>query len=1012
MNIKTRLWGILISLALVLGLITGMKSTVWAEGSSSNQYSLSVRFTPSGDATNWEQAYCHYWENNSEGKLVPGHTTEWPGIAMTKNGNDWVLNITSEWSPTGIIFDVGSDQQQTEDLSFVKSSGDATAKNGGSYGTYTASISVAVTGVSLNKTSTTLTVGGTETLTATVEPSGATDKTVKWSVGGTDAGAVKLYSDADCKNEVGADATDVLTVYAKGMSGGTSTITVTTTDGSKTATCDVTVKEPLAKVKYLDASGHEQECSDYIVVTNETTQWGIADQVTWYVVKDNTGIDNGIKIANNANVHLILCDNATLSINSSTAPGISPVADDDAYNLTIYAQSTGNEKGLLNVTSTSEGQSSIGINTGGNVTINGGNITSKGTTYGIVANNVTINGGETTTTTNSSGQYAGILAYTNVAINGGEITSQKYATGIEATNNITIAGGTINVSGINDGIKAKNIKIDGGNITSNGLYAEKNDVSSEGGTLTITGGEITSTTSGNSAATYSSGNLEISGGKVTTDGLCSATGAVSITDGVLITTSSKVAGISSQYDLSISGGTITATATGKDMSAITSSYGNISISGGTVTATGKRYGIHKISEEKSLTISGGNVTAIGDTSGIDKAKNTIPGIGWTNTEGTQGKADIDDSETEKDLTSYKKVQFPAVIVTYKIVNGTWSDDTTADKTENVGSGSKPTSVPSGMKAAEGYAGGSWSTNPAETTITEATTFTYTFVEKTAAVVKTAPTAKDLTCNDSAQELVTAGEATGGTMYYALGTDSTTAPETSAYKSSIPTAINPGTYYVWYMAKGDDEHYDSTPVKMSGSVTIKPGYAVKDGNNQTWIKGSGKNLTISFKALGEVDNAYEKYGTNGKIQVNGIVVDKSNYDTSKGSLVVELKSSYLETLSVGEYKITAVFEDGEATGMFKVKEKSSSEDSSEKKSSTPKKDNVVTCQMAGYPANYAWNEAAKSCQAGYLDANGVFHSTAKATKVPNTYDKGLTANMVSLFVAMSFAFIAACLLRKY
>ncbi len=39
-------------------------------------------------------------------------------------------------------------------------------------------------------------------LTTTVSPDKATDKTVKWSVGGTNASAVTLYSDADCKNAV------------------------------------------------------------------------------------------------------------------------------------------------------------------------------------------------------------------------------------------------------------------------------------------------------------------------------------------------------------------------------------------------------------------------------------------------------------------------------------------------------------------------------------------------------------------------------------------------------------------------------------------------------------------------------------------------------------------------------------------------------------------------------------------------------------------------------------------
>ncbi len=82
---------------------------------------------------------------------------------------------------------------------------------------------VSVTGVSLNKTSTTLTVGGTETLTANIEPENATDKTVTWK----------------------SSAESVATVdngVVTAVAAGTATITVTTNDGNKTATCTVTVE--------------------------------------------------------------------------------------------------------------------------------------------------------------------------------------------------------------------------------------------------------------------------------------------------------------------------------------------------------------------------------------------------------------------------------------------------------------------------------------------------------------------------------------------------------------------------------------------------------------------------------------------------------------------------------------------------------------------------------------------------------------------------------------------------
>ena len=81
---------------------------------------------------------------------------------------------------------------------------------------------IAVTGVTLNKVSTSIIRGGSETLTATVAPSNATNKNVTWS---TNNSSVATVSNG--------------TVSALAV--GTARITVTTQDGGKTAYCDVTV---------------------------------------------------------------------------------------------------------------------------------------------------------------------------------------------------------------------------------------------------------------------------------------------------------------------------------------------------------------------------------------------------------------------------------------------------------------------------------------------------------------------------------------------------------------------------------------------------------------------------------------------------------------------------------------------------------------------------------------------------------------------------------------------------
>ena len=213
--------------------------------------------TPPTDITNIALA-----DAQAFGAAVNCPTTYWV-VVYAKDGDNlkWTSNgKTGEQTSTppsaslsawcdlynGAVFSLGGDPM--DDVTFYFSKGLAT---------------VAVTGVQLNKNETNLTVGGNETLTATVSPADATDKTVKWSVGGTDTGAVKLYSDEACTTEVGADATETLTVYAKGISAGSATVTATSNaDSTKTASCEVTVnaaqKQTEERLTTITATGKEQ----------------------------------------------------------------------------------------------------------------------------------------------------------------------------------------------------------------------------------------------------------------------------------------------------------------------------------------------------------------------------------------------------------------------------------------------------------------------------------------------------------------------------------------------------------------------------------------------------------------------------------------------------------------------------------------------------------------------------------------------------------------------------------
>jgi|GEM_PF-969054 len=110
-----------------------------------------------------------------------------------------------------------------------------TTNSGSKIATCQVTVNQPVTSVSLNKEATAIDAGKSETLVATVSPANATDKTVTWS-----------SSDA-------AVATVTSAGVVNGLKAGIATITVTTTDGGFTATCEVTVNQPVTSVS-LDKS--------------------------------------------------------------------------------------------------------------------------------------------------------------------------------------------------------------------------------------------------------------------------------------------------------------------------------------------------------------------------------------------------------------------------------------------------------------------------------------------------------------------------------------------------------------------------------------------------------------------------------------------------------------------------------------------------------------------------------------------------------------------------------------
>ena len=108
---------------------------------------------------------------------------------------------------------------------------------------------------------------------------------------------------------------------------------------------------------------------------------------------------------------------------------------------------------------------------------------------------------------------------------------------------------------------------------------------------------------------------------------------------------------------------------------------------------------------------------------------------------------------------------------------------------------------------------------------------YQKITRVDAVIKSAPHAKsNLVYSGETQALIVAGSATGGTLYYAIGADDTTAPASAQFKKSLPAAKDIGNYYIWYKVIADKNHNSLAPKCFK--VTLA---------NQAWLTVNGKIL---------------------------------------------------------------------------------------------------------------------------------------------------------------------------
>ena len=155
------------------------------------------------------------------------------------------------------------------------------------------------TALSINKTSTTLNKGATETLTVTRTPASVSYPTLTWSSSNTSVATV--------------NASGVVTAVGNG----TATITVTTTDGTNISkTCSVTVRTPVTGVTVSPTSLNLNAGSTYTLTKTVAPSTASNQNVTWSSSNTNVATVNssGVVTAVGNGTATITC---TSSENSS-----------------------------------------------------------------------------------------------------------------------------------------------------------------------------------------------------------------------------------------------------------------------------------------------------------------------------------------------------------------------------------------------------------------------------------------------------------------------------------------------------------------------------------------------------------------------------------------------------------------------------------------------------------------------------------------------------------------------
>lgn len=197
---------------------------------------------------------------------------------------------------------------------------------------------------------------------------------------------------------------------------------------------------------------------------------------------------------------------------------------------------------------------------------------------------------------------------------------------------------------------------------------------------------------------------------------------------------------------------------------------------------------------------------------------------------------------------------------------------------------------------------------------------------------------------------------------------------------------------------DESHFDfSLRLRSDNNVGSCISVEINGKDGQTyWIRFYVPGLTHQMvydkncdeDVSGMPDPLYVKYNQGYVVYRPTNIPVRNGYDFVGWSKAPNVYYGVFDSSDIGtaDSYVTTVYAFWERSkGSPEQKSDSSEQNSGDSEESSGAAYNgVITCQMAGYPEGYEWNEAAQACQLGILREDGVFLPTRK--DVPDTADR--------------------------